>query len=358
MTLPILDPIQEIIPEDWKYATIAKAETYPISWMNPNIVCVAHRDQGDRGTCVGQSASTWFDLNYVGLTGDKPSEDEFNRIKRNVINGDLVVFDSLLPQSFSAECIYQKSREIGNVTVPSGSYTSAAVRAMKEYGVCLESRWPTAKLPNSTYTNPPTDVSEEVKQHIIEGYAQIESFDEIKAAIYKHGAVLGSILIYENYPTMLGGDGTFPEPKGNITGAHALCWVGYDENNLYCLHSWGSWCGRIGKISRNYYNKANQGFYTVLDTSETKILRDQYVVLTLSSDVDAEFYLDNKYVGKGTVKASVERAQHYSIRVVYGDKEVTDVVYIENDTDRRYDFQIEPWYIRLIRAIFGRLMGR
>lgn len=344
----VLDPIPTYVPMDWQYEQLAKVEVLPQKWMNPLVEYVVHRDQGDRGTCVGQACATWFDLNYVKLTGDLPTIEEVGGVIRNVQLDDGVVVDQLVSQTFSAECVYQKSREIGNVTHPSGSYTPAGLRAMKEYGVCEEVSWPTAKTPYAVYQKPPGNVDDEVTQHRIDGYAGITTFEGIKQAIYECGAVVGSVLVYDNYGRMEGGDGTFPSPTVSVIGSHALCWVGYDENNLYCLHSWGDWCGRIGKMSREYFNTAQVGFYTVLDEYEVTVAREKYVKLVIKCNVDASVWIDGKFVGKGKVVSSVLVGRYYSVRVEYDGKDTCDIVHVDGDRELVYDFPTKSWVSRLL----------
>ena len=315
----VLDEIPTIEKLAWIW-TPEKIE-YPVPFVNPLVGFVAPREQWWRGTCVGRSAGQLADLFYMALTGDLPTLEDRAQYKKDVRTPDGVLTDTMYPQTHSDEGIYQDSRRIGNVTYPSGSYTWAAAKALLKVGIGWESQWPTSKDPVCVYTQLPTNKAAtyyaEAAKHQIEGYGRVRTWEDICAAISKYGAILSSWTIFENYSTMEGGDGTFPSPKGSEIGSHALCLYGYDENYLYCLHSWGSFCQRSGRISREYFAAGFLDGYTILDTKDVKRLSEEFVTVEFSANLRSNWYINGAFIGTTpdqVVKASLRKEETVIVR--------------------------------------------
>jgi hypothetical protein len=144
MSLPILDPKPTGRAQDWKYDKIRAMKApvaFPTEYKNPFVNETAPRDQFSRGTCVGQSTAYCYDLLYMMLTGDKPTPTDKAEFATNIIDQVGTIHDRLYPQSASAECFYQKSREIGQPVYGTGSEIRWVVRAWKDYGMNLETQW-------------------------------------------------------------------------------------------------------------------------------------------------------------------------------------------------------------------------
>lgn len=324
MNLPILDPKPKGKPHDWSYSKIQEvkgvvAPPIPDSYKFPLYIHLAHQDQSVRGTCVGQSSAYLENLNYMKLTGDIPTPEDKKQYQKNVKDPNgVTIHDILYPNSFSAECYYQISRNIGNVTYPSGSEIRYAARAMVDFGGCLESDWFTDKSGRGVYLAPPDTkkVNSFANEHRAEGYAVIYNWDSIKQAIYEKGFVLGAIPVYENYQAIRGTDGTFPEPHGPIVGYHALCFYGYEPDKLLFLHSWGDFCGMYGSISRNYYNISamdDQHFMVILDSNEVKIARQTFSSVEIVCSPQAKIYVNDNYSGDTPITISIEKGKDYIV---------------------------------------------
>jgi hypothetical protein len=336
--LPILDPAPSGVPHDWQFGKIQmmkgiSALILPPSYKNPHVTDTAPRDQDFRGTCVGQSTAYCFDLLYMMLTMDLPTESDRAQFRKNVVDSIGTTHDILYPNSASTESAYQMSRAIGNVTYPSGSEIRFAVRAWKDYGINLEYQWHTDKKGTMVWMYPPgarvtddgglskEDAAAFASLHKIEGYAMCgtpdggATWEEICSGIFTKGFVLGAIPVYENYSEMQGGDGTFPDPGGELAGFHALCFYGYDEDYLYLLHSWGDWCGRFGKISRAYYNYAQDQsvWMVVLDSSEVVIGKQTARSISITATVTAMIAVNGVNVGYTPQKISVEPGKTYTV---------------------------------------------
>ena len=381
MTLPPLDNVPDTKPHDWSYSRIMMGKVpevpvYPSAFKNQYAKLLAPRDQKDRGTCVGQSTAYCYDIQYMTLTKDFPTTQDKEQFKKDVVDSIGTLHDILYPQSSSAECFYQISRKIGNVIYPSGSEIRFSARAWINYGMVLENNWHTDKSGHCVWMYPPGarvtpdgGISPEnaelfAAQHKAEGYAQVGTpggnctWDEVCSAIATKGWVLGAIPIYTNFASMAGGDGAFPDPGGELDGFHALCFYGYDSDNLYLIHSWGSWCGMYGSISKRYFNYAIDliQFFVILDQNEVKIAKDTYKTVLITSNVPAWVTVNGTKVGNTPYKLALEPGKTYPVTV--GQDGYSSVSRMVDESSTEILFTLEPipvktWWERLIEWIKG-----
>lgn len=334
---PVLDPVPIGKPHDYslrkmKAPVPEEVIVSPESWTNPHENDVADADQDFRGTCTGQATRYWSDFNYIELTGDRPTPEERSHYAKDVIDPIGTRHDVLFDNSFSAECSYQMGRFVGNITYPSGGEIRFNARALRDYGICLESQWHTDKAGTNVWVYPPGArpngggaSPEEAEKfsalHRVKGWAMIgredgdASWDEIRAAINKYKKILCGIPIYENYQSMAGGDGTYPTPRGPIVGYHAQCVYGHTPDYLKLKHSWGSWCGVNGKLTKEYFNIARDQcvWLAIIDDEETKILHDIYNSISITSNVEAVITVDGVVVGKSPQRVAIEKGRDYVI---------------------------------------------
>jgi PKD repeat protein len=238
--------------------------------------------------CVGQATAYAADLNYIQLTGDRPTAADWAKVKFNVRldpnnPNSTTYYDVLLPKTMAAAFPYWRSRIRCNVTVPSGSYVSCAMPTWRDEGICLNDQWLLSKDGRTAWRDPYPDAHpvtgekayDFAKKHKIDGYASVVTATGIREAIAKYGFVVGAIVVYENFTQMDPNTGIFPDPKGATVGGHALCFIGYDANYLYCLHSWRDELpAKVGGISWSYFSIGGVEFFTALDASENKIVLD------------------------------------------------------------------------------------
>jgi len=251
--------------------------------------------------------------------------------------------------------------------------------------MCLESQWHTDKTgkcvwdkaPRKTVDGglSPAEAADFAKHHRAVSWAMAgdeygnATFDEICDAIYKYGFVLAGIPVYENYETMQGGDGKFPEPRGNIVGYHALCYYGYDEDTLYLLHSWGDFCNIHGSVSREYTNSNVQEsvYLVILDDEDTKIAREIYSSLLVTvkdnitkEPIPAQISVDGVLIGNSPQKFATEKDKTYIIEVVmtgyrplktdisFGGQ-AEEVMYLERINEEK------SWWMKMIDYIYEKL---
>jgi len=337
MNRPVLDPAPSGRPHDYQFLKIQGVKGVTELVFDPEFrnkyaskTYIAQRDQKDRGTCVGQSSSYIKDLLYLTVTGDFPTDADRAQFHKDVTDLLGTLHDILYPHSVSAECIYQMSRKIGGVTYPSGSEIRFAVRAMKEYGCCLESQWHTDKNGTHVWDSPretadgglsDADVKSFAGYHTIDGYAMCgnpdgsATWDQVRYSIFTKGVVLAAIPVYENYSQMAGGDGEFPDPSGEIAGYHALCFYGYDEDYLYLIHSWGDYCGMFGKISKRYFDYAidQTVWMVVLDATEKMIADQVHRKVPITCNVLAQIAVNGTIVGPAPQTIACDTGKTYTV---------------------------------------------
>ena len=378
--LPVLDPVPTTKPMDWSFSRIQsiskEVAAYPVSYKNPYAKYLAPRDQAFRGTCVGQSTAYCYDLMYMTLTKDVPTNSDLSCYKKNVTDQIGTLHDILYPQSASAEAFYQVSRKIGNITYPSGSEVRFSSRAWCNYGMNTENQWHTDKNgtcvwmlpPGTRQTNDggisPEDATSFAATHRAEGWAQVGTpggnctWEQVCSAISAKGFCLGAIPIYDNYSTMEGGDGSFPDPSGELAGFHALCFYGYDESNLYLVHSWGDWCGMYGSISYEFFRNTIDliQFFVILDANEVLIARGDTTSCLISSNVPAQLTVNGVLIGNTPIKIPIEKGKEY-IAVVSAEGYYAQSKTV-NDSLTEWSVILEPlpvktWWQKLIDWIKG-----
>lgn len=355
-------------------AVIPEGPELPPKYMNSDNGRVAPRQQGNRGTCVGQSSAALMDYIHLWITKEVPT----GTIERDIMVGDTAKRDQLYDQSFSAQAIYEYSRTEGGVTDPAGSYCNAAIRALLKKGCCLESQWWTSKEARAVWQTPyPCTVVEtdlEAGTHKIEGYAALRTLYSLKRAIVEHGAVVGAINIYENYAdntVVVNGvtlfDGNLQDPRGGLAGSHALCFVGYDDSNsrLYFRHSWEGWT-ELGSISYKYWDEAGGDFWVALDTHESIIGTMVYVPVVMEAigpqneTLQATVSVNGVTIGVTPVKVSLEKGTAATIMVTCPGYVAMEHTFAVDDSLKSYTFRLEAltptktgWWAKIIDWIFS-----
>ena len=374
---PILDPVPSGKPHDYQFMRIQMMKgvtelVYPVPYETKEAKLTAERDQQDRGTCVGQSGGGAGDILHIILCKCVPTDADKAQFQKNVVDAIGTIHDVLYRESISAECAYQMSRYIGNVTYPAGSEIRFLVRAWKDYGMVPEDMWHTAKTAFNVWTYPPgvdalratanggitqDQIDAEAAKHRIDGYAMCgtpdggATWDEVCYAIYTQKVVLGAIPVYENYSQMQGGDGTFPDPSGELAGFHALCFYGYDESYLYFLHSWGTWCGRYGKISRKYFDYASDQsvWMVVLDSADTEFGKASHGHLTITTNIPAQLTVNDIVIGITPQTIATVKDTEYALSLS-AEGYLTKTAEITGDeSTRELDFVLDPAPVPVIK---------
>jgi len=307
----ILDkPLKPAKKRDWDYEHVTLISGRPLEYMNPYAEWIPQLDQGGRGSCCGFSGAYAAWLLQLLLIDPKPRKEDVQKIVYDqIVKTDTcnMLVDQKHEFAPSPEGIYEICREIENVDFPAGCWIRGVARALKDWGYNFETTWLTPKESNCVRLYYPSDrdVCEiEAKDHQIDGYAQVWSYEALKDAIYNHGCAIVAIDIFSNYEEH-GRQGPFPEPNGDVIGSHALCCVGYDEKYIYVLHSWRSGFSKIGGFSKNYYTKATGQAYSVLDKEDVIIAKEIYGTITVKTNTPCDIILGiDEYKNKTEIKTS------------------------------------------------------
>jgi C1A family cysteine protease len=145
--------------------------------------------------------------------------------------------------------IYYNSRLVdGTLNEDSGAYLRDTIKSTKKYGICSEALWPynTEKFT----VEPPAYCYEDAKSRNIANYHKIDSLDGIIDALNNNKPVVFGMLTYRSFDDLSKYNSivSMPEPNEEETGAHAMCFMGYDQNKklLLAKNSFGTEWGDNG----------------------------------------------------------------------------------------------------------------
>lgn len=181
------------------------------------------RDQGQEGTCVG----------FAATTGMKEYQEKLDYLK-------LVI---LSPRFLYSEC-----KKIDGMPGLEGTTIRAAMKVLKNNGVCQEKFWPYQPLKKN---KPLSGASGNAKKFRILTYARILDLDELRMSLATKGpAVLGIKVFAGMFKTKTG---ILPLPKKDerSIGGHAICAVGYD-NKKQLVKFKNSWSSKWGDRGYGY----------------------------------------------------------------------------------------------------------
>ena len=236
----------------------------PAAYRAQVLPFVAPKDQYGIGSCTGFSTSFTADVHYMQMTGDVPSQEEMGKathpgstLSDTDKNGNTFVYQDYYPTSFSP---FSAWAPVATPCVPNecggcGASLTDVLDVYKNTGLVRSSTWKSAmdncQACNSPYPGiDPVNGESYLTQaagHRISSYSACETLEELKLAIYLHGATTAGIPVYK-----------FPDKNvgiwsctGNIQNAgHAIALVGWDESgNILNLNSLGPNFTRIGVLT-------------------------------------------------------------------------------------------------------------
>lgn len=153
-----------------------------------------------------------------------------------------------------------------------GDYFKNAVKAICDYGLCLETEWKndfSLSWNDFIKIEPPIDIIEKAKEFKGKTYWRVDaSVENIKQAIFqnKTPVLIGMNWFNSYFSTPI--DGQLPLPSGKQSG-HAVICVGWDMDNLWFKNSWSS-------------NWGNQGyFYIPINEWDKHDIWDVWILLDL-----------------------------------------------------------------------------
>lgn len=299
--------------------------------------------------CVGEAMSEVMDSVYMKLTGDIPTAADKAKAQFNIqkpIGPYQTTIDVGYPQTFSDACSYFKSRELGHVTVPSGSFIDYAILAAIKVGTCRQWQWWLSQSGTAEWDFPYPDIDPETTEkamdtaakHKIDGYAQCTSPESIKRALFDHGwAVISAWEVFENYEQGRG-DGHWPLPRGASVGGHAMAIVGWTKaGEFIVLQSWrkAGW-PKLNYIPAGYWGSGFIGAIVPLDSTEAKFGRGAlYQKVTVICSDDANLTVNSKFISKGlnfSVDLEIDKRATISASATGWNETIVKMVDVTKDT--------------------------
>jgi len=223
------------------------------------------RDQGSRGTCVA------FCLTAIHEYATRPKVDDSERH------------------------LYYLAKQLDGSPNACGTFQTAAARALKTSGQCLETIWPynAAAACNAHGTVPPNAAPDAAHRKISLTALNPHDIIGIKTALAESRPVGISIPVYNSWyqspTTDRTGRITMPFPGENDVGGHCMCIVGYQDDTSATLtetpgggffilrNSWSTHWGRqcqygagYGTIPYAYIAAYNWESYTLPHTTKRK----------------------------------------------------------------------------------------
>jgi C1A family cysteine protease len=181
------------------------------------------RDQGDEGTCVA----------FASVVGVKEYEDT-KEYKRSI--------------ALSPRYVYSLCKKYDGSPDEEGTYPRVAMKVLMKYGVCPEALWPYRPYQTDDHKK---GADTKAKVYRITAYARLGSVQEMKRSLVVNGPFLAGVRVYESWFTPgVKKTGLIPMPaKGEeMVGGHAICIVGYDDQQMRFKfkNSWSSAWARKG----------------------------------------------------------------------------------------------------------------
>lgn len=327
---PLFPPMSEeerrgVENQNWKIESIqgeGAAYTSILPSNHPLEKYLPHGwDQYAQMNCVGMASAILQQVNYLFCTKDYPRDDEIANYKPNLqakASSCTLTYDKWYHSVFSGWWAYKISQIVGNVTGV-GSYSSASIKAMKQYGGVT---WDCCYTPKNQFCELYYPFSlEELKEiasdHKIEGYAEGNTWSGLKQAILSGGGrgVIMPINMWEASPDA---DGNL-RMGGKIIGSHALPWlfVDLEKDRVGCWNSWGPTYPQVTWINQEYWSQNAGRFYTYLDTNEVLIARQLYTLFTVTSNAPCRFTVNGEERPETlTFSCMLEKGKEHTIKAV------------------------------------------
>jgi hypothetical protein len=387
--LRLLDqPMKELDYQEtqlWSYDKIAITTAEPPHiTINPYLGYMPVLDQGERGTCVGHASAYLAQANYYAVTKDFPTPEEKSEFKRALtqnIGACTLVYDGMYRTCFSPNWLYEISRIVGNVSAPSGSFCSASIEAMKDYGSVLWDLCLTGKFNScaprfypwrGSEQNTLEDLESISREHQIDGYATARDFQTVMSMIENSNGrgVLMPINLYEDYQSSDSDGCLYNHPGEPAIGSHALWFHSVNRDKGY-IEARNSWADQmlVVRIREDYFEDCAGAAHVPLDKSEVIIGRKVYGRVNLYSNVISEFLVGkDKYSGT-TASLQLEKRQEYDITATALDitkvnekAGITKFIKVEQDVqDVYFNFtktSTSDWIHELIAKILKKILGR
>lgn len=188
--------------------------------------CTGIEDQGELGSCTANASTSAFEawLNRQGLWQGEQFSRLFQYYYTRILSG------------------FPRAQD-------SGAYVRDTMRALRDFGVCVEKLWPYD--PARLGEPPPYAAIKDARKHQLLAYLKCNSLDDIKRSVSEGFHVVIGFSVPDtisSVETNSKGIIKFPDPGEAIIGGHAVSVVAYDDDTqmLKFQNSWGKWWGSNG----------------------------------------------------------------------------------------------------------------
>lgn len=222
-------------PRDYQAESIFPADlSLPKVW-DPRNKMLPVRNQGVQGSCVAESTACVKELQELKNVG----------------------FEEYMSPQFVYNHRYNQEGE--------GMYPRDSVAIVYKKGIVPEAEYPYGKREKPEQIS--TDVLRKALNYKAKGYAFVNTIDVCKSAIYRSGAVVFTVPVYDNNSTMWK-----PSRVGAVVqGGHAMTAVGWNETGFIVRNSWGEQWGDKGYTIFPYSDWGMHGeVWTLIDDESSK----------------------------------------------------------------------------------------
>lgn len=196
-------------------------------------------DQGDLGSCQGNSITNAYELQVRFLYPDKFVE-------------------------LSRLFVYYNSRLLDNSELEDvGAYIRDGMKAVQKYGICTELLWP---YDVKKFAVKPTDECYvDALTRTITSYQSLTTIDEVLNALNNNKPVVIGITVYDSFNQVTKFDPIITSPKStelDTGGGHAMTIVGYSipKKQLLVKNSFGKDWGDNGYAWLPFEYAESEGF--------------------------------------------------------------------------------------------------
>lgn len=195
--------------------------------------CSPVEDQGQLGSCTANALVG--NLEFLEKKAGQPGQAVINR---------------------SRLFIYYNERVIeGTINEDSGAMIRDGIKSLVNLGVCPETKWPykIAKFKSK----PSSACFKSAALHKIGSYHRILTLDEMRSCLAEGFPFVFGFAVYESFESdtvAQTGVIEMPGPDEKEVGGHAVCAVGYDDEQRRILvrNSWGADWGMGGYFTMPY----------------------------------------------------------------------------------------------------------
>jgi C1A family cysteine protease len=298
----------------------------------------AIKTQGQYGTCVGWSSS------YYG---------------RTILNArlnDLSVKEDISANAFSPVFTYLNSNVDNDFNCQGGAYINKALETMVEKGVPLFKDY---DVMCDSYI--PSEIWSKAEENKIKDYSRLfadQESNDVKLESVKRSLINGNPVIigFQIENSFYTAKNVFEPDNLGTTGGHAMCIVGYDDNQyggaFEIVNSWGDQWGNEGFIWVRYSDFVNYAKYAYEMIPQKTVKRVENV---LAGELSMKLYDGTSMEikkGSGKYKKSVLGWQTVEVDAEVqsiGDYETTKV-HPENTRYRMYAKVNKPAYVYVLAA--------